>query len=181
MLDLVANRQARNGLLQSIHEALRELGEALSTPFETPAMQSLCVNLSEGLAALLMAADEAVHSCDADDLALLRQLTADRDSLVDQLRRRVIAADRMLSTKDQLTLYTITSLFERVVWMLRRYGALLAIGAARRRTLPRHSLRGRSRHCHKSPDSGRLSGRSWFQSGVHRRANTTGSSARRRG
>lgn len=129
VLELVANRQARNSLLQSIHESLRELGDALSTPFETPAMQSLGINLSEGLAALLMTADEAVRSCDADDLALLRQLTADRDSLVDQLRRRVIAADRMLTAFDQQTLYTITSLFERVVWMLRRYGALLTVEA----------------------------------------------------
>jgi phosphate:Na+ symporter len=125
VLELVANRQARNSLLQAIHESLNELGEAVSTPFEAAAMQSLSTNLSEGLAALLMAAEDAVCSCDADDLALLRQMTGDRDSLVDQMRRRVIAADKMLSTHDQRTLYTITSLFERVVWMLRRYGALL--------------------------------------------------------
>ncbi len=127
LLEQIANRQARNSLLQSIHEALCDLGVALTMPFETPAMQSLGTNLSEGLAGLLMAADEAVRSCDADDLALLRQLTADRDSLVDQMRRRVIAADKALSVRDQQTLYTITSLFERVVWMLRRYGALLTV------------------------------------------------------
>lgn len=126
VLELVANRQARNSLLQAIHEALNELGETVSTPFEAAAMQSLSTNLSEGLAALLLAAEDAVRSCDTADLALLRQMTGDRDSLVDQMRRRVIAADKMLSTHDQRTLYTITSLFERIVWMLRRYGALLA-------------------------------------------------------
>jgi phosphate:Na+ symporter len=130
MLELIANRQARNSLLQSVHEALRDLGNALSTPFETPAMQSLSTNLSEGLAALLLAADEAVRSCDPDDLAILRQLTADRDSLVDQLRRRVIAADKLLSARDQQALYSITSQFELVVWMLRRYGALVTVEAA---------------------------------------------------
>lgn len=130
VLELVANRQARNSLLQAIHNSLNELGDAVSTPFEAAAMQSLSTNLSEGLAALLMAAEDAVRSCDADDLALLRQMTGDRDSLVDQMRRRVIAADKTLSTHDQRTLYTITSLFERVVWMLRRYGALLAGPAA---------------------------------------------------
>lgn len=130
VLELIANRQARNNLLQSIHESLHDLGKALSTPFESPAMQSLSTNLSEGLAALLLAADEAVKSGDADDLAILRQLTADRDSLVDQLRRRVIAADKMLSARDQQTLYTITSQFELAVWMLRRYGALMSVEAA---------------------------------------------------
>ena len=127
LLEQIANRRARSGLLQSIHEALGELGAALEIPFETPTMQSLATNLSEGLAGLLMVAAEAVRSGDAEELALLRQLTADRDSLVDQLRRRVIAADKMLSAHDQHRLYTITSLFERIVWMLRRYGALLAV------------------------------------------------------
>jgi phosphate:Na+ symporter len=130
VLEMVANRQARNSLLQSIHESLNELGDTASTPFEAAAIQSLSTNLSEGLAALLMVAEDAVRSCDADDLSLLRQMTADRDSLVDQMRRRVIAADKMLSAHDQRTLYTITSLFERIVWMLRRYGSLLAAPAA---------------------------------------------------
>lgn len=127
LLEQIANRQARNNLLQSIHESLDELAKALAISFETPAMQSLSVNLSEGLAGLLMVAAEAVRSCDPDELTLLRKLTADRDSLVDQLRRRVIAADKMLSARDQHSLYSITSLFERIVWMLRRYGALLTV------------------------------------------------------
>ncbi|MGO9134938.1 MAG: Na/Pi cotransporter family protein [Methylovirgula sp.] len=125
LLEKIANRQARASLLQSIHESLAELVTLLATPFETEAMQSLGTNVSEGLAGLLLVASEAVRSGNADDLALLRQLTADRDSLVEQLRRRVIAADRSLAARDQQTLYAITSIFERVVWMLRRYAALL--------------------------------------------------------
>ena len=121
----IANRQARTDFLQSLHEALRELGDALAKPFELPALRSLGQNLSEGLAALLMAAYEAVRDGDADDLALLQQMAADRDSLVDQMRRRVVSADKSLSAQDQQALYTITSLFERIVWMLRRFAALL--------------------------------------------------------
>lgn len=125
VLELVANRQARNSLLQSIHESLHELAGALAAGSEAAAMRSLRTNLTEGLAALLMTAHDAVCSGDPDDLDLLQQLTADRDSLVDQMRRRVMAADRTLSAHDQHTLYIVTSLFERIVWMLRRYGALL--------------------------------------------------------
>jgi phosphate:Na+ symporter len=127
----IANRQARNTFLQSLHEALHELGEALAGPFELPSLKSLAENLSEGLAALLMVAYEAVRDGDADDLALLQKLTADRDSLVDQMRRRVVSADKSLSVRDQQTLYTITSLFERIVWMLRRFGALLVVDTDR--------------------------------------------------
>ncbi len=127
LLDKIANRQARSGLLQSVHESLAELAAAIGVPFETPAMRSLSGNLSEGLAGLLLVAADAVRSGDPDELGLLRKLTADRDSLVDQLRKRVIAADKALSARDQHRLYTLTSLFERIVWMLRRYGSLLAV------------------------------------------------------
>ncbi len=127
LLDKIANRQARNNLLQSIHESLAELAPLIAVPFETPGMASLSANLTEGLAGLLMVAADAVRSDDPDELALLRKLTADRDSLVDQLRRRVIAADKELSVRDQHRLYTVTNLFERIVWMLRRYGNLLAV------------------------------------------------------
>ncbi len=126
VLVAIANRQARNSFLQSLHEALHELGGALAKPFEMPALRSLAENLSEGLAALLMVAYEAVRDGDADDLALLQKMAADRDSLVDQMRRRVVSADKSLSVQDQQALYTITSLFERIVWMLRRFAALLA-------------------------------------------------------
>ena len=125
ILVAIANRQARNGFLQSLHEAMHELGGLLAKPFELPALRSLAENLSEGLAALLMVAYEAVRDGDADDLALLQKMAADRDSLVDQMRRRVVSADKSLSAQDQQALYAITSLFERIVWMLRRFAALL--------------------------------------------------------
>ncbi len=125
VLVAIANRQARNGFLQSLHEAMHELGGVLAKPFELPALRSLAENLSEGLAALLMVAYEAVRDGDADDLALLQKMAADRDSLVDQMRRRVVSADKSVSAQDQQALYAITSLFERIVWMLRRFAALL--------------------------------------------------------
>jgi phosphate:Na+ symporter len=75
---------------------------------------------------LLLTAEEAVRSLDPGDLALMRQLTGDRDSVVDQLRRSAIAADRGLTPADHRHLYSLTSAFELIVWTLRRYAALLA-------------------------------------------------------
>lgn len=125
VLVAIANRQARNSFLQSLHEAMREFGEALAKPFEFSPLQTLAENLSEGLGALLMVAYDAVREGDPDDLAALQSMAADRDSLVDQMRRRVVAADKSLSARDQQTLYMVTSFFERIVWMLRRFAALL--------------------------------------------------------
>ena len=56
----------------------------------------------------------------------MRRLTADRDSVVDQLRHGAIAADRGLTAADHRHLYSVTSAFELIVWMLRRYCALIA-------------------------------------------------------
>ena len=74
---------------------------------------------------MLLTAEEANRSLDPGDLAMFRDLTADRDSLVDSMRRRVIASERTLSAADQQMLYGITSLFERIIWLLRRYSTLL--------------------------------------------------------
>jgi len=126
LLERAADRRGCNALLRSIHESLDEAGEELARPFEAEAMRSLAQNIGEGLGALLLTADEAVRSRSPDDLVLLRRLTADRESLVDALRRRVMAADRGLSAADQAHLYALTSLLERVVWLLRRYGGLVA-------------------------------------------------------
>jgi phosphate:Na+ symporter len=97
----------------------------LARPFESPALRELADNLREGLGALLLTAEEAVRTLDADDIALMRRLTADRDSVVDQLRRSALAADQGLTAADHRQLYSITSAFELIVWMLRRYSALL--------------------------------------------------------
>ena len=82
--------------------------------------------LSRVSGALLLTAEEAVRTLAPEDLELMREITRDRDSLVDHLRRRVIEAERGLTATDQRHLYTITSSFELIVWMLRRLTALLA-------------------------------------------------------
>jgi phosphate:Na+ symporter len=95
-------------------------------PFESLALRDLADNLREGLGALLLTAEEAVRTLAPDEIALMRRLTADRDSVVDQLRHGAIAADRGLTAADHRHLYSVTSAFELIVWTLRRYCALIA-------------------------------------------------------
>ena len=132
VLEEISARQARNSLMISIHEAVADLARQLAQPFESTALRDLADNLHEGLGALLLTAEEAVRSLDPDDLALMRRLTGDRDSVVDQLRRGAIAADQGLTAADHRHLYSVTSAFELIVWMLRRYSALLAPQSAPR-------------------------------------------------
>jgi phosphate:Na+ symporter len=129
VLEAVSERQARNALIVSIHESVGDLARQLAQPFESAALRALADNLREGLGALLLTAEEAVRTLDPDEIDLMRRLTADRDSVVDQLRRSAIAADQGLTAADHRHLYSVTSAFELIVWMLRRYSALLAQAA----------------------------------------------------
>ena len=101
-------------------------------PTDMAALRTLVANLGEGLGALLLTAEDGIRTGDATELHLVQQMTAERDSLVDTLRRRVIAAERGLSGADQELLYGLTSLFERIVWLLRRFTAAAADQAERR-------------------------------------------------
>lgn len=126
----IADRQAANILLQGLHEAMAELAGKLLQAAAAPMIQTLGANLTEGLGALLLTAEEGIRTGNAEDLQLLLQLTGDRDSLVDMLRRRAMAAEHSLSGTEQELLYGLTSLFERIVWMLRRFGAAASSQAA---------------------------------------------------
>jgi phosphate:Na+ symporter len=131
-LEQVADRRAGNTLLQELHAGMAEFALRLAGPVEMPALQALRANLGEGLGALLLTAEDGIRTGDADELALVAQMTDGRDSLVDTLRRRVMAAERSLSGADQELLYGLTSLFERIVWLLRRFTAAAADQAERR-------------------------------------------------
>ncbi|HLJ65177.1 MAG TPA: Na/Pi symporter [Stellaceae bacterium] len=130
-LERIAERQASNSMLQTLHEAMAEFVGKCTEPAETPTMQALALNLSEGLGALLLIAEEGVRTGAAEEFNLLHQLTDERDSMVDNLRRRVIATDQGLPARDQQLLYGLTNLFERIVWMLRRF--VTSADQARRR------------------------------------------------
>jgi phosphate:Na+ symporter len=125
LLERAADRKGCNSLLLSLHESLHELGEALTRPFEAETLQTLASNINEGLGALLLTAESAVRTREPDEVRILLQLSSDRSKLVDNLRRRVMAAEGGLASADQARLYAITSLLERVVWMFRRYAGNL--------------------------------------------------------
>jgi phosphate:Na+ symporter len=131
-LERIADQRARNTLLQGLHETMGELARKLSEPAEAMAIRTLHANLAEGLGALLLTAEEGVKTGDVEELRLLQHLTTDRDSLVDTLRHRAMATERGLSGSDQELLYGLTSLFERVVWMLHRFAVAATDQATRR-------------------------------------------------
>lgn len=117
-LDRIANLQARNETLRLEHETLCQIARRRAELRDGEA-SALAETLVEGLGALLMWTHDSAISGAADDLAMLRQLTASRSEVVDSLRRSLIHVEE----QDQI--YALTSLFERAVWLLQRYAQLL--------------------------------------------------------
>ena len=58
-------------------------------------------------------------------LALLRNLTEDRSEMMDSIRRRLLSETGLEPARRE-ALLEATTLFERLVWLLRRYALLLA-------------------------------------------------------
>ncbi len=120
----LTNLQSRNETLRSLHETLGELRTALMAARRRPGSEPLATALAEGLGALLMCVDDAARSGEAEDIDLLLLLSADRGDVVDGMRRRVMATSGA-DAATQEAVYAITSLFERTVWLVQRYGSLL--------------------------------------------------------
>ncbi|MEQ8814938.1 MAG: Na/Pi symporter [Thalassobaculum sp.] len=86
-------------------------------------------------ALLLTALDALAHETDSagasepDEVALLLALSGDRSEAMDELRRRV-AGETRLTAAEHEALYAATALFERTVWLVRRYALLIGREAA---------------------------------------------------
>ena len=85
--------------------------------------------LNESLHAILLVANDAVTTRDDIDMQLLFNLTSDRSAQMEKIRRQVMEVEEV-SPNDHNALYASTTLFERILWLTRRYASLLAAGEA---------------------------------------------------
>ncbi|WP_349744433.1 Na/Pi symporter [Roseateles cavernae] len=116
----------RNRLLASLQDSLAELYGATRSAHDradAAAVRQLLDQLVQSLHMMLQTLADAAGSAEAEDLALLRALTHDRSELMDGIRRRLQSGD--LDASLQQAVFTATSVFERCVWLLRRYVLLL--------------------------------------------------------
>jgi phosphate:Na+ symporter len=117
-LDHLVNLRARNEVLRLLNDAVLQLG--LTRDGMPPSEAAdLADALTQGLGAVLMCANDAAQDRDGESIEMLRQITSDRSAVVDAIRRRLVKA------ANQETVYRLTSLFERAVWLVQRYAVLL--------------------------------------------------------
>ncbi len=123
----VALEAALDGL-RALRETLGEFGEVAEAVGEAEAATLLPVihRLAEALHLLLGQLAEFGSEGDAETLAMIGAMTADRSDMMDGLRRRLSRAEPNLPYGAQDVLFRATSLFERMVWLTRRQALLLA-------------------------------------------------------
>lgn len=111
----------RNELLGSLQETLADLVQQCGPLARHPQTQSLSHGMVETLHLMLETLAETAVGRHADDRALLLELTQDRSELMDEIRRKLLGTEVNLAQDLQHAALTVTGLFERSVWLMRRY------------------------------------------------------------
>jgi phosphate:Na+ symporter len=117
----------RNQLLMALQETLNDLVKEASRALDGDSenARALVQNLLETLHMLLLTLTDAASSDDPEDVRMLQALTVDRSELMHGIRRRLLASGAMEGGVREAT-FAATSLFERAVWLMRRYAILLS-------------------------------------------------------
>jgi phosphate:Na+ symporter len=85
-----------------------------------PAGEGFINHLAESLHMLLLTALDSRRAADPADTELLLRLTSDRGDLMERMRRNVLAAPQPFDHQQKSRVFYLTSLFERIVWLLRQ-------------------------------------------------------------
>lgn len=134
VLDQALGLRDRNELITALQASLVELAESAGgADYENVRM--LLHSLVESLHLMLETLADVATTPDAEDLAMLRMLTHDRSELMDSIRRRMQA--EALPHDAQQRAFAATTVFERCVWLLRRYALLLDAGTEDAPVAPR--------------------------------------------
>jgi phosphate:Na+ symporter len=123
-LERALNLQNRMEVIGSIADTLEALvSNALR--LEQPEKLSMFTRqLAEALHVVLSTAYDAAEQPTEENRGMLLRLTADRGEMMEQIRRSFLG-ERTLNPASQQTLMTLTTHFERTIWLLRRFGVLL--------------------------------------------------------
>ena len=116
----------RTALLRLLSDSVCELTETVGRAGQSGPLGTLTGNLAEALHAVLLATADAMASPDEGNLELLHHLTADRGQVMDGIRRALVQGEHTLTIDEHQTLFTSTSLFERIIRLLRRLQSVMA-------------------------------------------------------
>jgi hypothetical protein len=116
----------RTELLRLLSDSVCELTETIGRAGQSGPLATLTGNMAEALHAVLLTTADTMASPDEANLELLHHLTADRGQVMDGIRRALLQGEHTLTIDEHQTLFTSTSLFERIIRLLRRLESVVA-------------------------------------------------------
>ncbi|MBE0477744.1 Na/Pi cotransporter family protein [Candidatus Aerophobetes bacterium] len=119
------NLQNRHSLIISIEDNVYQLVRTIDHTECSVALQKFIHNVVEGLHTILLTIVDAMESSEKSEVDLLINITEDRGDLMEKIRRIYLTSDTALDVPDKSTLLYITNLYERIVWLIRRWATLL--------------------------------------------------------
>lgn len=117
--------KTRLEVLAALNDGVFELAELIGGSPADARAHPLTGNMVESLHALLLTLAEAAEDPDPDGTGLLLTIAGDRGELMERIRAALMRADPGLPAAVQQALFAETTLFERLVWLIRRYALLL--------------------------------------------------------
>lgn len=117
--------QTRLSLIVYVEDSLRTLAAATADVPAGGRLAELVLTFVEALDFVLLTMIDTLESHDRGSLDLLMQITQDRGPLMERIREDHFAAASGVGAADRRVLMQITSVFERVVWMLQRFARLI--------------------------------------------------------
>jgi phosphate:Na+ symporter len=121
----LGNVHGRQELLVLVEASLSQLASSAESIARDAKLAPLVQNFAEALDFLLMFAGDAARTLDRDRAQFVFDLSSDRGEMMGGIRALYLAPDQALTADEKALLLRLTSLFERVVWMLQRYADLL--------------------------------------------------------
>lgn len=116
--ELIMHAQSILFNMSALESGLREFAETALQLDEQATGNNLGANLVESLRMILDSVIEGFESSGREDLEIALNLTADRGDLLKNIRRQTLADERETDPARRQTLYKLTLLFERIIWIL---------------------------------------------------------------
>lgn len=109
-----------SSLLRELESSLSEFVSTIQSSSDSLASHPLSIQFIESLRTILVTAVESFESPERQGLEIILTITADKGDLLYQIRQEFIRKNKDLDQNQLQSLYSLTILFERICWILRK-------------------------------------------------------------
>jgi phosphate:Na+ symporter len=121
----LTNVHDRQGVIGFLEETVHQVVSSVEESPPSAQLAPLVQNMAEALDFLLRTAGEAVTTLDPEEADLMAGLCGDRGNLLGRIRNLYLSGEQGLRPQDKLLLLSLTTHFDRIVWLVRRLAELL--------------------------------------------------------